>query len=261
LTCCHLGNPLTAPVVDMRGAVLANEKKRGGGAWAKNRARSAENLIDFDFIAVLDFAAPLKRMQKRSMESRARLVEVSCDAFMRRGYESVSTHDVAAAAGVTQGLIVYHFSSKEGLWQAAMDRVFGDFRNSLATCLRDLKGRDERTVISEMIRHVVGLEQRYPSIARFMIESGKEADQHLVWLLHRHIKPIYDVISHIFEVAQRRGILRALPITNAYYVLLTAGSIFSLEDEIKLIAGQNIKSHTFAEAHVQCLTQMLLSDA
>jgi len=224
------------------------------------RPRPSAEAVDFDYVGLLDFQAPKIAAQRRSIESRARIIAEASEAFMTRGYESVSTHDVSAAAGVTQGLITYHFKSKEGLWQAAMDRVFGDFRNSLAARIRELQGVGDRTFLKEVIRHVVGLEVQFPSIVRFMVESGKHADSHLIWLLRRHIRPIYEVMTHIFEVGQRKGVLRPLPLTNAYYVLLTAGSIFSLEDEIRLVAGWSTRSEPFVEAHVACLVGMLMTD-
>jgi TetR/AcrR family transcriptional regulator len=222
--------------------------------------RPSPDTIDFDYIGLLDFDVPMKGQQQRSIESRARIVSVACDAFMNQGYAAVSTHEVSAAAGVTQGLITYHFKTKEGLWQAAMDRVFGDLRNSLVGKMRSLQGVGDREFLAEVIRHLVHLELQFPSIFRFMVESSKTADDHLVWLLNRHVHPIYDVITHLFEVGQARGVLRSLPVTNAYYVLLTAGSIFSLVDEIRLVAGQDIKSRAFVEAHAKCLICMLMTD-
>ena len=223
--------------------------------------RPATDAVDFGYVELLDFVEPKKVAQRRSMESRARIIAEASEAFMNRGYESVSTHDVSAAAGVTQGLITYHFKSKEGLWQAAMDRVFGDFRNSLAARIRELQGEDDRTFLADVIRHVVSLEAQFPSIVRFMVESGKHADSHLIWLLKRHIHPIYEVMTHLFEVGQGKGVLRPLPLTNAYYVLLTAGSIFSLEDEIRLVAGSSTRSQPFVEAHAECLIGMLMTDS
>ena len=70
-------------------------------------------------------------MQKRALEKCARITEIASRSFMDRGFRGVSTHEIAAEAHVTQGLIRYHFNSKHGLWQAAMDNVFGRFRNSL----------------------------------------------------------------------------------------------------------------------------------
>ncbi|WP_397583413.1 TetR/AcrR family transcriptional regulator [Sphingorhabdus sp.] len=220
----------------------------------------SNDAVDFDFISILDFAIQFKGLQKRSQESRTRIVTVAREAFMARGYSEVSTHDISAEAGVTQGLITYHFKSKQGLWQAAMDRVFGEFRNNLASRIRSLRGADERTFMTEIVRHLINLERQYPFIMRFMVVSAKEADSHLIWLIKRHIQPIYDVLTHLFEVAQHHGIMRQLPVTNAYYVLLAAGTVFSLGDEISIVAGQDTNSDSFSDAQAECLITMLLTD-
>ncbi len=223
-------------------------------------AMPSSERIDFEFLKILDFTIETKGLQQRSKETWARIVAVACEAFMSRGYAGVSTHDVSAAAGVTQGLITYHFKSKEGLWQAAMDRVFGEFRNNLSASLLSLRNSSEREFIERFIRQMVSLEMKFPFIIRFMVENSKVADSHIIWLIERHIKPIYDVIFHIFEVSQRHGAMRPLPIANAYYVLLTAGTIFSLKDEIRIVAGQDTESKAFSEEHADCLIQMLLTD-
>ncbi len=220
----------------------------------------SSDTVDFAFLEVLAFEIPTKGLQRRSIESRARIIDVASEAFMGNGYTGVSTHEISADAGVTQGLITYHFKSKQGLWQAAMDQVFGNFRNSLIARIRQLDGADERTLVSEVIIHLVKLALRYPSIIRFMVESGPRADEHLTWLLTRHIQPIYSAVTHIFEVAKRHGVLRNLPVTNAYYVLLTAGSIFSLEDEVRVIADQDVRSETFTKTHAECLITMFMTD-
>lgn len=222
--------------------------------------RTGKVAIDFNVLEILAFEIPTKGLQRRSIESRARIVDVATEAFMSKGYAGVSTHEISAGAGVTQGLITYHFKSKEGLWQAAMDQVFGNFRNSLIGRLRALMGENERTLVAELIKHLVKLALRYPSIIRFMVESSPHADEHLTWLLTRHIQPIFSAVTHIFEVAKNRGILRDLPITNAYYVLLTAGSVFSLEDEVRVVAGLNVRSDSFAEAQARCMLTMFMNE-
>lgn len=222
--------------------------------------RAGNRVVDFNFLELLAFEIPTKGLQRRSIESRNRIINVASEAFMSKGYAGVSTHEISAEAGVTQGLITYHFKSKEGLWQAAMDQVFGNFRNSLIERLRELQGENERTLVAELIKHLVKLALRYPSIIRFMVESGPRADEHLTWLLSRHIQPIFSAVTHVFEVAKSHGVLRDLPIANAYYVLLTAGSIFSLEDEVRVVAGHDVRSESFADSHVRCLLTMLMTE-
>lgn len=52
-----------------------------------------------------------------------RLVEVAMRLFAEKGFDGVTVRDIAAAAGVSVGLINHHFGSKEGL-REAVDRHF-----------------------------------------------------------------------------------------------------------------------------------------
>ena len=55
--------------------------------------------------------------------TRAALVATAIKAFSRDGFDAVSTRKLAAAAGVNQALIGYHFRNKEGLYLAAFEHI------------------------------------------------------------------------------------------------------------------------------------------
>ena len=221
---------------------------------------AAVEAVDFACVARLDFKPDIGGLQQRSTESQARIIVAASHAFTTRGYDDITTYEIAAAAGVSQGLIAYHFTSKEGVWRAAMDQVFGDFRNNLAERIEALRHEDLRTFMWELIRHLVALEIRYPSRIRLMVESAHQSHGHLRWLVDRHVRPIYEVITHLLEVGQKHKVLRALPVANTYYVLLSAGAVFSLENEVELVTHTDGKSAAFAEAHSRCLAGMLMID-
>jgi AcrR family transcriptional regulator len=48
------------------------------------------------------------------------MIAVARDLFAQRPYSEVSTTDIARAAGVTHGLLTYHFGSKRNLYLAVM---------------------------------------------------------------------------------------------------------------------------------------------
>lgn len=216
----------------------------------------------FDLSAAQDLRLILvpKGAQRRSVESRGRILAASLQAFAEKGYDGVSTHEVSAMAGVTQGLITYHFKSKDGLWRATMDLLFADFRNSLADRIEELREVDARSFLRLIIKHIARWPTRHPFLIRYFVESGDHPDERLRWVLDRHVRIIYNVISHIFTVSMQIGIMRQLPVAQAYYVLMTAGSVFSLGEEIKLIAGADVKSEEFIDGQVECLLTMLIPD-
>jgi AcrR family transcriptional regulator len=60
----------------------------------------------------------------KSQQTRERIVQAALDAFATYGFGGASTRQIAALAGENQGLITYHFSTKESLWKAAVDSIF-----------------------------------------------------------------------------------------------------------------------------------------
>ena len=56
--------------------------------------------------------------QDEGQDGRARLLTAALRLFGERGYAATSITDLAAAAGVTRGLIRFHFGSKQGLADA-----------------------------------------------------------------------------------------------------------------------------------------------
>ena len=45
--------------------------------------------------------------------------------------KGATTREIATRAGVTQPLLNYHFSSKDELWQAAVDGLFAELNQAL----------------------------------------------------------------------------------------------------------------------------------
>lgn len=70
------------------------------------------------------------------LTARARIRDAALRLFTERGIEGASIRDIAAAAGVSSGLIRHHFGSKEALREAcdryAIDRM-AELRKSLVT--------------------------------------------------------------------------------------------------------------------------------
>ncbi len=61
--------------------------------------------------------------QRLSRETRRDLIlDVATEVFGRLGFEATRMDDVARAAGIAKGLLYKHFSSKDALFQALIDR-------------------------------------------------------------------------------------------------------------------------------------------
>ena len=63
--------------------------------------------------------------------ARAVIRDEALRLFADRGPDGVSVRQIAAAAGVSPGLVLHHFGSKEGLRQAVDKHVLGLFERML----------------------------------------------------------------------------------------------------------------------------------
>jgi AcrR family transcriptional regulator len=65
----------------------------------------------------------VSKKARRSERTREALLTRCLHLFAARGFSSTSVDDVATAAGVTKGAIYWHFSSKEEIFHAILDRI------------------------------------------------------------------------------------------------------------------------------------------
>ena len=60
---------------------------------------------------------------KPSIDTRTRILEAAFSVLSRQGYENTSIKDIAEQAGVAQGLVHYHYKSKQLLVLAVLEYV------------------------------------------------------------------------------------------------------------------------------------------
>jgi TetR/AcrR family transcriptional regulator len=63
--------------------------------------------------------------------SRAAILDAAERLFAEQGYDATSLNQVGAAAGVSRGTPGYFFGSKADLYQAVLDRCFGEVREAV----------------------------------------------------------------------------------------------------------------------------------
>ncbi len=60
-------------------------------------------------------------MQRRSEETKSKILEASVKLFSARGFNAASVDDICAEAGVSKGAFYHHFESKQALFLALLD--------------------------------------------------------------------------------------------------------------------------------------------
>ena len=110
--------------------------------------------------------------QVRSHRTQDAILDAAEELFARRGVETTAVTDVAAASGRSIGSIYHHFTNKETLVAAVVDRLLDDLETSVATAIDPSRwqGQDIRGVALAYVGNSLRLDERRPGFKRIIVE-------------------------------------------------------------------------------------------
>lgn len=125
---------------------------------------------------------------ERAERMRERILESAITLFAR-GFDSVAVQDVARAAGVKHSLVMYHFGTKEQLWEQAarllMTRFDACHSEHLARLPASSNLREEAE--RQLYAFILALRD-VPAYGQTLLAEGVNPSPRLTWL-HRNFIP------------------------------------------------------------------------
>lgn len=177
-----------------------------------------------------------KKRSKKSVSARDRILEAAKNKFAVAGFEGVSTRQIAEEAGVAQSLLLYHFESKEALWQDVMNMLFEQSAYIFSQKKQTPDAPPEEQLLAQ-VEAFVTFCAHDADLHRLMTIEGKARSGRLKWLIKKHLKSRHDASCALIKKAQANGIVRAGDPTILYYTAIAiAGSLYTFEPEIRLIS-------------------------
>ena len=184
---------------------------------------------------------PVRKQQQRSIVTQQKLLDAAIEAFSENGFKGTSTRDIAERAGVHHPLITYHFKNKDMLWRAAADRVFSDFRRSLAASLEDHRDECPKERMASLIRAYVHYAKSQPALHKVMVQEASYPNPRLDWLVETHLKPFFDTTFYMLEQLQALGVAApGNPRLLFNMIRLSSGGLLALGNELRASSGIDI---------------------
>jgi TetR/AcrR family transcriptional regulator len=195
---------------------------------------------------------------------RERILDAAQQAFAEKGFDGATTRQIASRARVPLGLLRYYFGGKLKLWQAAVDKSFGEIRGGLDVTTfkprRAAEGSDPLAAIRAGIRAHVHFVARNPEFVRLMHDEGKRRGPRMRWLVDRHVKPLFEQLIPV--VAHLQGLGRLpndiAPLHFAYALIGAIDVIFHQAEECRRVTGVDPTDPAVIEAHSRAVEFMLL---
>jgi AcrR family transcriptional regulator len=191
------------------------------------------------------------------VDTRERLVDAALAVFGDVGFEGASTREIARRAGVALAALPYHFTTKDVLWRAAADRIFGDLTTRIGRRLEGLDGVDRATQLRLILREFVHFSAERPELHRFMMQVAFTRSERLAWLVETHVRPMYDFVRTIAVEAQRQGFAPVGRPEHLHYILIGAAtSAYVMRAEFQLLTGADPCSASLVDEHAAALERM-----
>jgi TetR/AcrR family transcriptional regulator len=203
------------------------------------------------------------RLRRARTDIREALLKSALVEFGAKGFDGASTRSIAQRVEAHQPQINYHFESKEALWTASVDYLFGLLRESLEGVFpAKLTGVDApklAAVFAGGIRQFVQFAAEHPELNQIMVHEGTSASSRLEWMTKTHVKPIFDGIMTAWRTLRIAGIAAPIDGEILYYVLIGAASLpYVNAPEVRLLTGRNPRDPEWVIAHANALVAILL---
>lgn len=203
-----------------------------------------------------------KQPQQRSVETRDRLVDAAVREFAEKGFDGASTRAIATRANVAQSAMPYHFTTKQTLWQAAADKIFGAFHAEFASKVEALEEKDPVSRVRLLLSDFVRFAANHPELHRFMLQEGTILSPRLKWLVKHHVSPAVAFLKQEFAGLEAAGWQAPGSIEHMFYMLIGAASTpYALAPEFKLTMKKDPFADEMVEAHVESLLRLFFGDA
>jgi AcrR family transcriptional regulator len=135
-------------------------------------------------------AGRIRRSKPRPGSAANALRTAGLALFAELGFEGASTHAIAERARLPQGLVRYHFGSKEGLWREVMAAGAADLLAELG------EGANESASIAQVLPLAAATHRRFvQALCHALLEPGARRDWLIAELAERARPPLRALLA------------------------------------------------------------------
>lgn len=202
---------------------------------------------------------PPRKRQERSLRTQQRLLEAAVAAFSDSGFKATSTRNIAQRAGVHHPLIAYHFKSKDALWRAAADRVFGQLEARLVEARAMVAGESRKARMAALIRTFTHYAAHEPALHRMLVLETGQGGPRLDWLVHKYLRPLVSMMTADLRDLQRDGIAaHGHPALLVNMIRVIAAGLPALKYEVKKSSNVDLLSGNGIDAMADLIVSVFL---
>ena len=157
-----------------------------------------------------------KNNPKQAIEN---IITVSAKLFAEKGYDKTSMQDIVDTLGMSKGGVFYHFSSKDDIFKAVMERRFEQIIETVNQSLGEMHGLTAKDKLRSLVAR--NLTDELIKESSNMIASAIESPQIILAFTQNNLKKLAPIIANLLREGIEDGsIVTEFPDECAEVILL-----------------------------------------
>jgi AcrR family transcriptional regulator len=162
-------------------------------------------------------------------ERRVQLLRIAKGLFSESGFQSTTTKAIAAAAGVTEGMIFKHFASKKDLYANILDNKakeigiesWKDELDELARC------NDDKSLALSVVKYILETNREDPQFQKLTLQAALSGEP-LYEITAQRLLPLHNFLYKYIKKRQKQGAFQKCDPKIAAYFVVGVPSYFGL---------------------------------
>ena len=151
----------------------------------------------------------------------------------------------------------YHFKTKEALWKAVADDIFGRFAAQMSAARSGFDGSDPREQTRFRLAAYMRFVAENPEILQIGLMEGISANPRTEWLIEKHLRPNFDYVNSEMRRAAARGYGRSGRDEHLFYMIIgAAGLPYVVQSEFRSLVGREATDPELIEAHIEAVLDL-----
>jgi AcrR family transcriptional regulator len=148
------------------------------------------------------------RKPKAPAANRAGIVAAALDEFAARGFKGASMDAIAARTHTTRALINYYFGSKEKLYIAVLEQVYGEIREAEGKL--DLDPLAPEDAVRRIVEFTYYYYVEHEGFVHLVVAENQARGRHLrkSRMMRTLNRPIIERLARVIERGQAAGLFR-----------------------------------------------------
>jgi len=178
-------------------------------------------------------APPARWQQRKSAQTRQRLVEAGVDCLVENGYAGLTTSAVAERCGVSRGTMHHHFATRLEIVAAVVEHVFYQrMRRYLADYFEALarSGEDQMVEVASEVHWASVQTREYQAYLELAVAARTDAE----------LAALFEPAARQYDEVWTREMIEAFPQWQGHWELLKLASDFTQTAHMGLLLHRGV---------------------